>query len=142
MARQKSLKNSLYALYTDGASRGNPGKAGAGIVILAPNGNIILQKGIYLGEKTNNEAEYLALLLGLKEAYRLGIKDLFIYTDSQLIVNQMKGIYKLRAEHLKPLYEKVKQALSHFSYKILHINREKNKLADKLANLAIDQELE
>lgn len=142
MAKQKHLKNNFYTLYTDGASRGNPGRAGAGIVILAPDGNILLQKGVYLGEKTNNEAEYLALLLGLKEACRLGIKNLSIYIDSQLVVNHLKGIYKLRAEHLKPLYKKAKQMLSCFSYKISHINREKNKLADKLANQAIDQELE
>jgi len=142
MAKQKHLKNSFYTLYTDGASRGNPGRAGAGIVILAPDGDVILQKGIYLGEKTNNEAEYLALLLGLKEACKLGIKDLYIYIDSQLVVNHLKGIYKLRAKHLKPLYEKTKQALSRFSYQISHISRDKNKLADKLANLAIDRELE
>ena len=138
MAKQK---NSWYCLYTDGASRGNPGKAGAGIVLVSPKGEVILKKSFFLGEKTNNEAEYLALWLGLKEACKQGIKNLYIFMDSQLVVNHLKGIYKLKAPHLMPIYNQIQQLLKRLSYQIHHIRREDNKLADKLANYAIDWEL-
>jgi len=139
MAKQKN--NSWYCLYTDGASRGNPGKAGAGIVLVSPEGEVILKKSFFLGEKTNNEAEYLALWLGLKEACKRGIKNLYIFMDSQLVVNHLKGVYKLKAPHLMPIYNQIQQLLKRLSYQIHHIRREDNKLADKLANYAIDWEL-
>ncbi len=139
MAKQK--RNNWYCLYTDGASRGNPGKAGAGIVLVSPEGKVILKKSFFLGEKTNNEAEYLALWLGLKEVCKRGIKNLYIHVDSQLVANQLKGVYKLKASHLKPIYDQIRQLLKHLSYQVYHIRREDNKLADKLANYAIDWEL-
>jgi len=134
---QKRQNNRFYSLYTDGASHGNPGESGAGIVLVAPDGSIIVQKSVYLGKKTNNEAEYLALIWGLKTACQHGIKKLYIYMDAQLVVNHLKGIYKVKAENLKALHHEVKELLRQFCYQIYHIKREKNKLADKLANLAI-----
>ncbi len=130
------LASDWYSLYTDGASKGNPGQAGAGIVIISPNGSIF-KKCFYLGKKTNNEAEYHALILGLKEACKQGIKNLHIYLDSQLVVRQIQGDYKIKASHLRALYQEVKKLLNKFTYQIYHIKRENNKLADKLANYAI-----
>jgi predicted nucleic acid-binding Zn-ribbon protein/ribonuclease HI len=136
-------KNKIYSLYADGASRGNPGKAGAGIVILDPDGKVISKKSIYLGEKTNNEAEYMGLIFGLKEACQYGIKELHILIDTQLVVNHLKGVYKVRANHLKTHYNEAKKLLEHFSsYEVFHIKRGQNQLADKLANLAIEEELD
>jgi len=133
---KKLQVHKFYSLYTDGASHGNPGESGAGIVLVAPDGKIIVQKSVYLGKKTNNEAEYLALIWGLKTACQYGIKRLYIFMDAQLVVNHLKGIYKVKAENLKALHHEVKRLLQQFHYKIYHIKREKNKLADKLANLA------
>lgn len=135
-------KEDCYSLYTDGASRGNPGHSGAGIVIIDPKGRIICKKAIYLGIKTNNEAEYLALILGLKEACRYYLKEVYIFLDSNLVVSQIKGTYRVRAAHLKPLYLKAKQLLKRIpKYDIFYIKREQNKLADRLANQGIDREL-
>jgi len=137
--KEKERKEySLYTLYTDGSSHGNPGPAGAGIVITDGN-KIILKKSIPLGEKTNNEAEYLAFLLGLKEAHKLGLRNLTIRTDSKLIVGHLKGIYKLRSKRLKGLCFRIKKELRFLvPWRIEHIRRQENKLADRLANLAAE----
>ena len=135
-------KGDNYSLYTDGASRGNPGHSGAGIVIIDSKDKIICKEAIYLGIKTNNEAEYLALILGLKEVHKHYLKRVHIFLDSQLVVNQIKGAYRVKASHLKPLYSKVEKLLKKIpEYDIFYIGREQNKLADKLANQGIDREL-
>ncbi len=137
-----SKKEDSYFLYTDGASRGNPGHSGAGIVIIDPKGKIVCKKAIYLGIKTNNEAEYLALISGLKEVGKRYLKEVRIFLDSNLVVSQIKGTYRLKAPHLKPLYLKAKQLLKKIpKYDIFYIRREQNKLADRLANQGIDREL-
>ncbi len=126
-----------YELYIDGASRGNPGKAGIGFVIFK-NGHEILRDGKYIGVKTNNEAEYFALLLGLKKCLELGINSVKIYSDSKLLVNQINGIYKIKDDKLKRLYKEIRKILKNINYKIEHIPREKNKIADNIANQVLD----
>jgi ribonuclease HI len=125
-------------LYIDGASRGNPGRAGAGIWITNGGGEKISEVSRYLGHKTNNQAEYWALLLGLKEAKHLGGEALQIFTDSELVERQIKGIYRVKDSNLKGLHKTVLQNLKTFSsFEIESIPREENKEADRLANQAI-----
>lgn len=129
-------------LSTDGGARGNPGPAGAGLVIKDENGNVLLEHGQYLGETTNNVAEYTALIEALKLAKSLGGTDLHISMDSELIVKQMLGEYKIKQPHLLELAVKVKKLLTDFdSYEFKHILREYNKEADRMVNQAIDQAL-
>lgn len=130
------------SLYTDGASRGNPGNAGAGIVLFDSEENELLSRSIYLGKCTNNSAEYQALIAGLASALEAGCRTLNIFLDSELIVRQVQGIYKVKNEQLKPLHGQVKTLLTKFrSWEIRHIPREKNYRADDLANKGIDNEL-
>jgi len=127
-------------IYFDGASRGNPGRAGAGIWMTDGEGRKVSEVSRYLGRKTNNEAEYWALLLGLREAKRLGGRSLHIFTDSELVERQIKGIYRVRDLNLKTLHRTVLQNLRTFSsFEIESIPREENKEADRLANEAIDR---
>lgn len=129
----------LLKIYTDGAARGNPGPAGAGWVILGDQGRELVQKKKYLGELTNNQAEYQALLYALEDAQKLGGKGLCLFADSELMVRQINGDYKVKNEGLKPLFQKALLTLSKFQeYTINHIPREQNAKADQLANEAID----
>jgi len=130
----------FWRLHCDGASRGNPGPAGAGMVLFDPQGRLQANKGRYLGETTNNVAEYQALLLGLEEAHRLGVKQLRVLADSELMVKQLNGRYRVKAPHLVPLWREALQALKKFeAWAIAHVPREENQLADEAANRAIDQ---
>jgi ribonuclease HI len=127
-------------LYTDGASRGNPGEAGAGAVILDRTGNVVKELKEYLGNTTNNSAEYRALILGLREVLRLGGTKVNIFSDSELMVNQIKGSYNVKSQGLLLLYNEVNELLEKFiKYGIRHIRREENRHADRLANEAIDK---
>jgi ribonuclease HI len=129
-------------LYTDGAARGNPGPAGAGAVILNPAGHVMAKIGKFLGESTNNVAEYTGLILGLKRAKAMGIKELDVFSDSELLVRQLSGDYAVKADHLKALHEEAKQLLSAFSeVDVAHIPREENQAADEMSNRAIDERL-
>jgi ribonuclease HI len=133
------LKGSGLNLYTDGASRGNPGEAGAGIAIFDEQGNELLGTGEYLGHCTNNEAEYRALLLGLAKCGKFGSGKINAHLDSELIVKQVLGEYRVKHPNLKPLFHQTMQRLSDFaSFSITHVRREKNSRADQLANQAID----
>ena len=126
-------------LFTDGASRGNPGQAGAGAVLLGENGEELAACSTYLGTCTNNVAEYRALLLGLTEARRLGCAELAISLDSELIVRQIQGRYKVKHEALLPLYTQVREQLARFDrWTITHVPRSENARADQLANRGID----
>ncbi|WP_448874065.1 ribonuclease HI family protein [Desulfobulbus propionicus] len=126
-------------LFTDGASRGNPGRAGAGAVLLAPAGEEMSARSEYLGICTNNVAEYRALLLGLDEALRHGCEELVIALDSELIVRQIQGRYKVKNETLLPLFQQVQQRLSRLrKWSIMHVPRAQNSRADQLANRGID----
>jgi ribonuclease HI len=139
----RSLEEGVWSLYCDGASRGNPGQAGAGVVLLDGRGDIRGQYGEYLGQATNNVAEYQALLLGLKKARDLGVQKIQIFADSELLVRQLTGQYRVKAAHLLPLYNAAKHALQEFEiHDITHVPRELNHLADRLANAAIDQQLQ
>jgi len=127
-------------LYTDGAARGNPGPAGAGALLLKPSGSVVAELSEYLGETTNNVAEYKALLLGLEKALALGASEIEILADSELIVRQLQGKYGVKNEGLKPLFQESVRLLRRFQkYSINHIDREENEAADRLANRAIDE---
>jgi ribonuclease HI len=129
-------------LYTDGAARGNPGPAGAGAVIVSPDGHIVAKVGKILGESTNNVAEYMGLLLGLRRAKAMGIKELEVFADSELLVRQLSGEYAVKAEHLKPLHDEARELLKAFSWiEVRHIPREENAQADLMSNRAIDERL-
>lgn len=130
----------VYIANIDGASRGNPGPAAYGVVLRDPNGAIILELAKQFGRDTNNVAEYYALLAALDYATAHGIRSLRIRSDSELLVRQMQGIYKVKSPDLKPLHErasKMSRQLSYFA--IEHVRRELNSEADALANVALDQ---
>jgi len=130
----------FWRLFCDGASRGNPGPAGAGAAIFNPLGEVAAQLARYLGETTNNVAEYQALLLGLREAVKLGVRKLQVFADSELLVRQLNGTYRVKAPHLLPLWRLAKNELQKFeAYTISHVPRAENSLADDLANQGIDQ---
>jgi ribonuclease HI len=136
----RALEEGVWSLYCDGASRGNPGQAGAGAVLIDGCGDIKGQYAEYLGQATNNVAEYQALLLGLKKAQELGVKKIQVFADSELLVRQLNGQYRVKASHLLPLYQAAQQALKELEvHGITHVPREMNHLADRLANAAIDQ---
>jgi len=125
-------------VYVDGASRGNPGEAGIGIVI-KQSGKVLLEVGSYIGKTTNNVAEYMALIRGLEEAIIMGDENVKIISDSELMVKQIKGEYKVKNEGLKPLYFHAKELIKKLKkFEIEHAYREENKHADKLANEGID----
>jgi len=128
------------SLYTDGASRGNPGESGAGIILKDADGVILKKAGKYLGEGTNNRAEYEALILGLTLACDAGIKKLNVYLDSELVARQVKGEYRVKNSAIKPLYQKVLTLMKNFDkINIVNIPRELNWEADALANEAIER---
>lgn len=129
------------SVFIDGAARGNPGPAGIGVVIKKGN-ETILEINEFFGKLTNNQAEYHALIRGLEEALILGLKTVHFYSDSELLVNQINGEYKIKNEHLKPLNCHAKLLIKKFDrFSISHTDREKNKHADKLANLGIDKQI-
>jgi probable phosphoglycerate mutase len=134
-----SEKEYEYLMQFDGCSKGNPGKAGSGAVIYK-NKSEIWGKSLFIGDKnTNNEAEYMGLIIGLEEAINIGIKDLYVEGDSLLVIKQMKGLYKVKAENLYKLYEKAKKLEKQFtSVSYNHVYRDKNKRADELSNMALN----
>lgn len=122
----------------DGASRGNPGPAAAGVVITPPSGKAVVL-GKVLGNMTNNQAEYRAILLGLRECLQLGFTDLDIMLDSELAVRQLNGQYKVKNADLLPLYHEAKRLLARFAHAtVRHVPREQNACADAAANAALD----
>ena len=124
----------------DGASRGNPGDAGCGAMICEENGVVVKELSRYLGQVTNNVAEYEALLMGLDALIELSRKRIRVQSDSQLLVRQLDGEYRVKDEKLKVLFQRAKTLLRQFdAYRILQVYREMNKLADKLANRGIDE---
>jgi ribonuclease HI len=124
----------------DGGSRGNPGPAGIGVVLRAADGTPLLTLGRYIGKATNNVAEYTALITAIEEAQRLGARRVKIRGDSELVVRQMTGVYRVKHPDLIPLHRRAKDLLSEFeAATIEHNYREKNELADRLGNLAMDR---
>ena len=131
------------SLYCDGASRGNPGPSGAGVILLDENGEQIFELSRYLDNGTNNEAEYRALVRGLEAAADLGVKRIEIFSDSELVVRQLSGKYKVRNPRLRSLFDQAVSRLQQFDdYAIFHVGRELNQQADRLANEAIDRGLQ
>lgn len=134
----KVFPQSEYTMNFDGASRGNPGPSGIGAVIFH-NGQEIWATCRYIGNKTNNQSEYSALILGLKEALSRDIKHLHVYGDSQLVINQINGQYKVKNQGLQELYQEVQGLKTKFeTIEFTHIYREFNKRADHLSNMALD----
>lgn len=126
-------------LFSDGGARGNPGPAGVGVVIFNENKEQIAEISEYIGETTNNQAEYRAIIAALGKASQLGAKDLECFLDSELVVKQLNGEYKVKNKDLQPRFLEVKSLLSNFSsVRFSHVRREANKLADALANKAMD----
>ena len=126
-------------LRVDGAARGNPGPASAGVVIESPGGEVLRRAGRLLGRATNNEAEYLALLIGLDEARKLGATEIDVLTDSQLLAFQLDGRYRVKAANLIPLFQKAKRTLGEFArFSVTHVPRKENAEADRMANVALD----
>lgn len=126
----------------DGAARGNPGEAGCGAVVFDEAGTVLAELHRYLGHNTNNVAEYEGLLMGLEGVLRLGGKKLRIESDSQLLVRQVNGLYRVKDEKLKVLHQQALSLLHRLdAYRILHIGREQNRMADRLANRGIDSAL-
>lgn len=129
-------------LFTDGGSRGNPGPSASGYVLMDKDDNVIKKSGIYLGITTNNQAEYQALKLGLEEAQKLGARDVDVYLDSLLVVNQMKGIFKVKNRDLWPIHEAIKEQVKQFKkVSFTHVPRLMNKLADAEVNETLDAAL-
>ncbi len=141
-AAQAVERRKRTRLYVDGAARGNPGPAGAGAVILSPEGHIVAKLGKFLGDSTNNVAEYMGLILGLKRAKAMGIKELDVFSDSELMVKQLAGDYAVKADHLRPLHDEARALLRGFTeVEIRHVPREENAQADLMSNRAIDERL-
>ena len=124
--------------YFDGASRGNPGKAGAGALLINEDGKIIWEASRFLGEKTNNEAEYMALIMLLKAAKDRGIKSLRVYGDSKLVVSQISRQWKINLPHLRLLAREAWDLAEGMDITYSWIPREENKRADMLSNEGID----
>jgi len=131
-----------WLLMVDGAARGNPGEAGCGAVIFNEHRHVVKKLSRYLGHATNNVAEYEGLLMGLEALIQLGKKRVQIQSDSQLLVRQLNGQYRVKDEKLKLLFRRAMMLLGRFDrVRIVHVPRESNKLADQLANQGIDNAL-
>ena len=129
-------------VFSDGASRGNPGPAGAGAVIEAEAGRVVCELGKFLGRQTNNVAEYEGLLLGLRGAHELGAREVEVFADSELLIRQLQGRYKVKNEALQRLYAEAMTLLRGFTrHSLRHIPREQNGAADVMSNRAIDERM-
>ena len=123
----------------DGAARGNPGPAGIGAAVLTPEGEVLAEVAEGLGETTNNVAEYTAALEGLRRAAELGAEEVELRSDSRLLVEQLAGRYRVKAAHLKPLHAAVLAEVQRFRrVRFVHVPREQNTHADRLANAGVD----
>jgi ribonuclease HI len=126
--------------YCDGGSRGNPGPAGFGVYIQDATGGVLAELSRYLGKRTNNFAEYSALLAALEFAIAKGHRSLRVVSDSELMVKQIKGQYRVNSPELRPLYEEAKRRIVQLeNFQIQHVLRDKNRHADRLANVAMDR---
>lgn len=135
------LKHTAVKLFGDGGSRGNPGPSASGFVILDMDDNVLYKAGVYLGVTTNNQAEYQSLKLGLEEAYKRGAQEVYVHMDSLLVINQMKGIFKVKNRDLWPIHEAIKESAKRFKkVTYTHVPRELNKLADAEVNVTLDNE--
>jgi ribonuclease HI len=126
-------------IHVDGGARGNPGPAAIGAVVSDESGETLLERGQAIGRATNNVAEYRALLLGIELARELGADELELIGDSELVVRQVRGEYKVKKPDLKPLHTQVREALARLdSWSIRHVKREQNAEADRVVNETLD----
>lgn len=138
-----SIEKQKIVLEFDGGSRGNPGPAGIGVVVRAEDGTSLVTLGRFIGRATNNVAEYRALITAMEEAKKLGAKSIVIRGDSELIIRQMTGEYRVKNPDLKVLYDEAQRLLHQFDHaKFEHNLRHKNETADTLANLAMDRRVD
>ena len=129
-----------YKLHTDGGARGNPGLAAAGVVLEDSDGKVVKRFGHFLGHATNNEAEYRALILGLETALAENTRELECFLDSQLVVSQLNGFYKVKDARMREFWNKVKGLEKNFaSISYIHVMRSKNAHADDLVNEVLDE---
>jgi ribonuclease HI len=137
---RQAARSGIPRVHIDGASRGNPGPAGIGVLILGADGEVVerLHRGI--GEATNNVAEYRALLLALERARALGMREVEVCSDSELLVRQLQGRYRVKHPALQPLYAAAREHVEAFRhFEVRHVPREMNAEADALANRGIDE---
>ncbi len=141
---KKSVKPSLpkqIKMFADGGSRGNPGPSASGFVLMDMENNVLTQKGIYLGITTNNQAEYQAVKFGLEDAFKNGAREVSVFLDSLLVVNQMKGVFKIKNRDLWPIHVAITDIVKQFKkVSFTHVPRELNKLADAEVNKILDTE--
>jgi ribonuclease HI len=131
---------STHRANVDGAARGNPGPAAYGVVVRNARGELVAKLKKYIGRMTNNVAEYYGLIAALDYAQSHGIRALRVESDSELMVKQMRGVYKVKSDDLRPLFERAKKMSQGFeSFRIDHVYREQNREADALANEALDE---
>jgi ribonuclease HI len=129
-------------VHVDGGARGNPGPAAVGAVVSDADGEPLLERGVYIGEATNNVAEYKAVLLGLELARELGAREVEVVNDSELVARQIGGQYKVKHAGLKPLFLDTMRELREFdSWSVRNVRRESNERADELVNEALDEAL-
>ena len=128
-------------LFADGGSRGNPGPSASGYVLMDMENTVLFKSGVYLGITTNNQAEYQALKFGLEAAQKMGVREVAVHMDSMLVVNQMKGIFKVKNRDLWPIHTSIQELASQFKkVTYTHVPRELNKLADAEVNTTLDAE--
>jgi phosphoribosylglycinamide formyltransferase-1 len=136
----RTARNELIA-YTDGASRGNPGPAASGFILTDPNGAQLEAKAFFIGRNTNNVAEYTGIVKALEAAIKYGAKRLIVFSDSELLVKQINGEYKVKSEQIRPLFQQAVELLGRFeNWKVQFVGRENNKEADRLVNQALNLE--
>ena len=129
-----------FIINVDGASRGNPGPAAAGWVIRDADGQVLIEEGLHIGDDTNNRAEYLALIFALEDALMLKAEAVLVRSDSELLVKQIKGEYRVKNAGLKGFFARVKRLEGAFKlFRVEHIRREANGEADRAANEALDE---
>ena len=132
----------LLIVHTDGAARGNPGPAGIGVVIASETGEVVQRIARAIGRRTNNQAEYEAVIAGLSAAHALQAKHVTLMLDSELVAKQLRGAYRIKNADLKRLSERAQALLQHFArVRIVHVPRGRNADADRLANEGVDRAL-
>ena len=140
VAGVKNTSEKIITIFSDGGSRGNPGPSAAGYVVLDEGQQVIAQGGEYLGITTNNQAEYHGVRLGLEKAIELQYKRVDFKIDSMLVVNQMKGFYKIKNRELWPIHERIRELMKKFDKVTFnHVMREFNQLADGMVNKTLDE---
>jgi ribonuclease HI len=133
------LNVNKVVIHTDGAARGNPGPAAIGVIVTDETGNLLARISRHIGMTTNNQAEYQAIIAALDKAITMGARHVVLKSDSELVVKQINGRYKIKSTALRPLYQKVVQLIGSLeSFAISYIRREQNAAADALANEALD----